>query len=108
MNLGGPVWHASVASERIPIRQVLEREAERQLAGVGDATLGEWREWTGYAFHLRRRLTVREQRGVGPVVDIRGTDEARARGLRLGELLAVVPAEMLLAETGIVVWPPRS
>ncbi|HZR50090.1 MAG TPA: hypothetical protein VFB06_11280 [Streptosporangiaceae bacterium] len=50
------------------IRAVLEREAERQLAGVGDASLGEWREWTGKAFHIRRRLTAREQRAVGTVV----------------------------------------
>jgi hypothetical protein len=76
-------------------------EAERQLTGVGDATLGEWREWTGYAFHLRRRLSAREQRGVGPVVDIRGTAEAQARARRLGDMLALVPADVLLAETGI-------
>jgi hypothetical protein len=103
MELGGPVWHVSVASHRgIPIREILEMAAERQLAGVGGAGLGEWREWTGYAFHLRRRLSVREQRAVGPVVDIRGTDEARARARRLGDMLAHVPADVLLAETGIV------
>jgi hypothetical protein len=57
----------------------LAAAAQRQLARVGDARLGEWTEWTGRAFHLRRRLTAAEARLVGPVVDIRGTEEARAR-----------------------------
>ena len=99
MNLGGPVWHASVAGEGRAER-LLEAEAERQLAGVGDAELGEWREWTGYAFHIRRRLTWREQRRVGPVVDVRRTPEAAARAARLGELLRIVPPEILAEELG--------
>lgn len=98
MQLGGPVWHVSVASPGLPLRARLEAECERQLTGVGDATLGEWREWTGRAFHLRRRLSVREQRAVGPVVDIRGTPEARQRAERLGSLLAYAPAEVLAEE----------
>jgi hypothetical protein len=101
MNLGGPVWHASVASHRgIPIPSVLEMEARRQLTGVGDATLGEWTEWTGKAFHLRRRLSTREQRGVGPVVDIRHTPEAQRRAARLGDMLRFVPADTLAEEVG--------
>jgi hypothetical protein len=101
MNLGGPVWHASVAGEgRLWTERLLEAEAERQLAGVGDAELGEWREWTGYAFHIRRRLTRREQRGVGPVVDVRRTPEAFARAARLGELLRMAPPEVLADELG--------
>lgn len=62
--------------------------------------LGEWREWTGRAFHLRRRLSVREQRGVGPVVDIRSTPEARRRAERLGQMLAFAPPEVLIEELG--------
>jgi hypothetical protein len=100
MNLGGPVWHVSVASPGIPIRGQLEAECERQLSGVGDASLGEWREWTGRAFHLRRRLSVREQRDVGPVVDVRGSEEARRRAERLGPMLSYVPAEVLADELG--------
>jgi hypothetical protein len=100
MQLGGPVWHVSVASSGIPVRGLLEAECERQLAGVGDPVLGEWREWTGRAFHLRRRLSTREQRGVGPVVDVRGSEEARRRADRLGPLLGYVPAEVLAEELG--------
>lgn len=73
----------------------------RQLAGVGDAALGEWREWSGRAFHLRRRLSAREQLAVGPVVDIRRTPEARRRAERLGPLLAYVPADALAEELGL-------
>lgn len=79
---------------------VLEREAERQLAGVGDASLGEWRETTRAAFQLRRRLTLREQAAVGPVADIRGTAEARLRASRVGPLLRLAPAAVLAAELG--------
>lgn len=49
------------------------------LDGYGDATLGEWPEFTGRAFHLRRRLTATEQRQVGDVLDVRGTPEAERR-----------------------------
>lgn len=46
---------------------------------VGDPTLGEWEEWSGYAYHVRRRLTPIELQAVGPVVDVRGTSESKAR-----------------------------
>lgn len=100
MNLGGPVWHASIATPGIPIPSRLEHEARQQLAGVGDAALGEWTEWTGRAFHLRRRLSDREAQRVGPVVDIRGTPEALRRAALLGDLLRHVPPEMLDEELG--------
>ena len=82
MGLGGPVWHASAAPFPItlwPIRTVLESWAFMALEGVGDARLGEWTDWTGKAFHLRRRLTDIEVLKVGPVVDVRGTPEAARR-----------------------------
>jgi hypothetical protein len=98
MDLGGPVWHASVAGSLI--KAVLEREALRQLEGVGDASLGEWREPGEKAFHVRRRLSEREQRPVGPVMDIRGSDEARMRALRVGPRLRLAPPEVLAEEIG--------
>ena len=100
MDLGGPVWHASIASSGIAVPVLLEAEAVRQLAGVGDPTMGEWREWTGRAFHLRRRLSAREMPRVGPVVDVRRTPEAYRRAQRLGALLRYVPAEVLDDEIG--------
>lgn len=78
----------------------LWREAERQLAGVGDASLGEWREKGRAAVHLRRRLSDREQRSIGPAVDVRGTPEALQRAMRLpDQLRAILPASAF-AEVG--------
>ena len=102
MNLGGPVWHASVAGSIL--KAALEREVERQLFGVGDASLGEWREWTGKAFHIRRRLSEREQRTVGPVEDIRRSDEARMRAGRVADRLRLAPPEVLEDELGLAGW----
>jgi hypothetical protein len=100
-NYGGPVWHASAAaSGGFPIKSVLEAEAERQLANVGDASLGEWREWTGRAFHIRRRLAAAEEALTGPMADIRKTPEARERAVPLGAMLSYAPAEVLADELG--------
>ncbi len=55
--------------------------ATQQLAGVGDATLGEWREIGDIAVHLRRRLTDMEAAvaGIVEVIDVRGSDEFTRR-----------------------------
>ena len=50
------------------------------------------------AFHVRRRLSVAEQQAVGPVRDIRGTHEARARAAVLGGMLRLAPPEVLAEE----------
>jgi hypothetical protein len=84
----------------IPLRADLERQAEKELEGVGDARLGEWREWTGKAFHIRRRLSEAEQEPVGPVMDIRGTQEAVMRASRLGPMLRLAPPDVLDEELG--------
>lgn len=76
---GGPVWHASAAPFGvIPVRSHLSDCARAALEGVGDIALGEWEDWTGRAFHVRRRLTEEERAGL-EVVDVRGTDEAWRR-----------------------------
>ena len=99
----GPVWHASAATRGgIPIPEILEREALRQLAGVGDPMLGEWREWTGRAFHIRRRLTEAEQQRTGPVADIRRTPEALRRAVAIGARLSFAEPEVLAEELGIL------
>ena len=63
--------------------------ATRALAGVGDASLGEWIEAGGSGVvHVRRRLSGREARNRGLTVrDIRGTAEEQRR-------LAIVWAEV--------------
>lgn len=79
------MWHVSIAPTGIVLPQdVLRTYAFEALAGVGAALLGQWEEFTGYAFtgyafHLRRRLTEAEQTAVGDVVDIRGTPEQEKR-----------------------------
>lgn len=71
------MWHVSTSCLN-PKERLLRPVAFAQLAGVGDSD-HEWIEWTGRAFHLRRRLTVYEQEAVGAIVDIRGTPEALQR-----------------------------
>lgn len=95
------MWHVSIATRGIPYgRMALEAQAERELAGLGDATRGEWREFTGRAFHLRRRLSAEEELQVGPVRDIRRTPEAQQRARALGKLLRLAPEEVLHDEIG--------
>jgi hypothetical protein len=80
---------------------MLEAEARRQLAGVGDPALGEWAEWSGAVAHLRRRLSAREQaRARLDVVDIRGTVEAVVRARALGDRIVHVPPDALAEELG--------
>lgn len=88
-NYGGPVWHVSIAPRGVAWgAPVLERQARLQLEGVGDPGL-EWTDFTGRAFHLRRRLTAEEAAPIGPVVDVRGTAEAERR---LAEVRHLLPA----------------
>jgi hypothetical protein len=97
----GPVWHASVAP-RSPFYgpTLCEQRAIRALQGLGASELGEWREWTGRAFHIRRRLSFAEQARVGPVRDIRRSPEAKQRAAALGKRLLLVPADVLADEIG--------
>jgi hypothetical protein len=74
------VWHASIAPRGIVLAEsTLRRFAVAALDAVGDAKLGEYEEYSGRAFHLRRRLSLAEQALVGDVVDVRGTPEAERR-----------------------------
>jgi hypothetical protein len=54
-------------------------EAERALDGVGDASLGEWRETGDVAVHLRRRLTPIEWGDKPWGMDYRATFEGKKR-----------------------------
>jgi len=81
LELGGPVWHASVRDPTGRLSaDALEARAREELAGVGDPSLGEWMELGDVGvLHIRRRLSVDEAPSVGPVVDVRGTWEATRR-----------------------------
>jgi hypothetical protein len=84
-------------------KAVLRRTAFRWLAAVGDPRLGQWEEWHGYAYHVRRRLAAAEQAAVGPVVDVRGTPEAWRRYEAVKDRLPAELARMALDE----VEPPK-
>ena len=66
------MWHASVASKTLSLND-MERIAFAMLKGVGDQSLGEWRQQSPASpnegrlsmFHIRRRLSKAEQRMVG-------------------------------------------
>lgn len=64
---------------RRPRRITHHPVAMRVLAGVGDASLGEWAEAGERAWHVRRRLSAAEEALVGPALDRRGTDEYERR-----------------------------
>ncbi len=59
---------------------------------------GQWEEWTGKAFHVRRRLTTEEQEPIGVAVDVRGTSEAVNRINAVRIAVRFLPAEILMAE----------
>lgn len=75
------MWHASVCGRFGQPSSLAFEIAERELRGVGDAALGEWREVGDIAVHLRRRLTEKEIRDahIEDVQDVRGTAEFTAR-----------------------------
>lgn len=85
------MWHCSAASKSLG-RLALASVALRHLYGVGRTVVveghpHEWHEWTGYAYHVRRRLTVEEQETIGDVLDCRGTDEWQRRFDAMGDAL---------------------
>lgn len=78
------MWHASTAHAS---KHTLKRAAENALLNVGDPSRGEWHEWSGKAYHIRRRLNAEEDLLVGPVEDIRGTVEATMRLMPVRRML---------------------
>jgi len=88
MNFGGAVWHSSVAptAGHIVLKPTLEARALKALEGVGDRA-HEWHQWSGFAYHIRRRLTPEEVTWPEEVRDIRGTPEAAARYQRMAQVL---------------------
>lgn len=60
-----------------------------ELNDVGDPSQ-QWEEWSGYAYHVRRRLTTEEQEQVGEALDCRGTGEWAKRYYAISHKLPTV------------------
>ena len=67
------------------------------LVGVGDKS-HEFSQYTGYGFHLRRRLTLVEQTSIGDAVDCRGSAEGVERLCRIAHMLPRPALEMARQE----------
>lgn len=78
--------------------KILRQYALDALRDVGDETSGQWEEYTGKAFHIRRRLTLEEQSSIGEAIDIRGTREAMNRINAVRIVVPFLPEEMVMAE----------
>lgn len=79
------MWHVSIKNNgNIPS---LKSIAKEQLTGVGDTERGEWEEITPNAYHLRRRVSEKEESQIGPAIDIRGTEEESWRMKKLTEAI---------------------
>ena len=93
------MWHASAARlDRRPHEQHLRPYALAALAAVGDSALGEWRDWTGYAYHIRRRLSPTEQESIGEAIDLRGKLEGQDRFFAIKHLLPQRAVQMASEE----------
>ena len=57
------------------------------LQAVGDASLGQWEQYRNETYHVRRRLTPREQVPIGDAIDIRNTPEAERRAAAMQRFL---------------------
>ncbi len=99
MGFGGPVWHSSV-SANLDVER-LKTIAIHVLEGVGDPE-HEWYEWTGRAYHVRRRLTDEEQKLTGPAVDCRGTGEWSKRYYDIAHKLPEAGKRFAMEESGIL------
>jgi hypothetical protein len=81
--------------------------AMRALNGVGDATAGEWRDWTGKAYHVRRRLTAKECGDKIAMRDARQTVEASTRLIEAWESLHPMVQRAALEELGMLRFPGK-
>jgi hypothetical protein len=99
------VWHASVVHQSRS-KDRMEALARKALKGVGDVTR-EWIEWTGYAVHIRRRLTEHEQKifSIDAVRDLRGTKEAVDRLGHMWATLSPQHRQLALDELGMIRAP---
>ena len=81
-------------------REDLRAKAMGALEGVGDKSKGEWHQFTGYAYHVRRRLSESEQASVGPALDLTGTSEGWRRYRAMRDKLPQPARQMAAEEIG--------
>lgn len=102
------MWHASAAPVRgrHPQRETQAQIARVALTGVGDQTQ-QWEEWSGYVYHIRRRLTAAEEAQVGPARDLRGTGEGARRFAAIAHTLPPLLVRAAQDELGIALAEGR-
>ena len=96
------MWHASVASKTLSLNE-MERIAFAMLKGVGDQSLGEWRQQSPASpnegrfniVHIRRRLSMEEELLVGKAEDRRGTPYHNQRAQMVSNITGL-PVQALL------------
>lgn len=89
MQLGGPVWHASIhyhGNARSHDVALHHAKLLRALWRVGNIELGQWWQdgYDGNTIHLRRRLTLLEWQDKPWGMDLRQTPEGDARLVAAG------------------------
>ena len=90
------MWHASVCGDK-PAKQLVKL-CLNVLSGTGNKKRQWWDQGIARGLrvvHLRRRLREDESRLVGPVRDIRGTDEVLKRAEEIASITGF-PADWLL------------
>ena len=76
-----------------PDKGFLRQVAIKALRQVGDATRGQWEEWSGFAYQIKRRMTPQEEvlARIDALRDIRGTEEENARYDAVQKLYPHIP-----------------
>lgn len=98
MGFDGPVWHGSTASSALDF-PALRTRAEALLKGVGvpgtDA-VEEHLDGKRRYYHIRRKCTPEEAHVVGPVKDLRGTQEQIDRIKVIAFATGIDPNDLLV------------
>lgn len=98
------MWHASFApAPGLDLSRGSQFDiALDALKGVGDASLGEWRDVGDKAVHVRRRLSVQEQAVIGAACDLRRSDVGVERLEKALRWLNLLPPAFLAYATAEV------
>lgn len=81
-------------------RRALRKLCLDALAGVGDKSR-QWEEWTGRAYHVRRRLRAGEQQAVGDAIDCRGSEEGSKRLASARPFIPLMALALAMEELGL-------